>query len=439
MPYVAFAPNRIVTGTELYATVNGNADGLPAAEAYCTYLLDAAILDFTEAAVENCIFEISYQRGTHFGYPGIGGKPWVPYTPLFVHLDLPAADLDPGDYTFRFTLATTVNTAASFDEAYTQTIDLPVFVSQRPLPVWYSNPEIPGVAPWEEHMIQLADKWEPIILDRGNTQGETNWYYDVASTYWQVGDYIHRSNRYAYVALESARRYEEYLLAAQSQGGPAAYKLFPRGLRQTYERTQDTRWLDALKLTQTGAYVSSAGDTDPALMRETAYATDVWRELEYVNEGDGNLLNHGVAFLLGQFNLLCVQKFGRDSGMVCEPFFFGLAMQTLIDCYDMDPDDRIPQAIAATCEWLWQNAVDAQTGRVEYDAWHNEETTYTSLNGLMLNAWGFLYKLTGDSVYRRQGDVLFAHIFDDDEWSWTPKQFAQIYRRTIDYVTRWRA
>ena len=114
-------------------------------------------------------------------------------------------------------------------------------------------------------------------------------------------------------------------------------------------------------------------------------------------------------------------------------------MQSLIDYYDLVPDGRIPEAMAGACAWLWDHAVDAQSGWVKYDAFAPATPWHTDLNGMLVNAWGFLYNVTGDDLYRQQGDILFEHIWDEGGYSWSPKQFAQIWRRSCDYVTRWRA
>jgi hypothetical protein len=282
-------------------------------------------------------------------------------------------------------------------------------------------------------------------LNPDNTWGADNWYYDICSTYLEIGKYIQNSMRYWDVAYNAACRYRDYLIQeCQPPGATNGWSIFPRGMRQMYQSTRDPQWSDTLKSLRNAAWVSYGGSPDTILMRETAYSAAEYIELNWIGVSS-EMLERSITYLLGQFNLLCAQSMGKGQGMPCEPFFFGLAMQSLIDYYDIVKDDRIPQSLMTTCAWLWNYAVDAKNGQVLYDVWSpggvngDNETAYTGLNPLMYNAWGFLYSVTGDNQWRRQGDILFEHQFDDYSYGWSPKQFAQIYHRSTDYVTRWRA
>lgn len=447
MAYITVAPNHVITGSNLWITVHGAPDGVPPGyEAYCHYFMDFGLHDAAGDVVEGAEVSFSYQNGMHGGYEGEDGKYWVPYTPFEFNVELP--DMAAGEYSLNFVMCCIGNTQSLADGIY-ETISVRVVVTHEP-PVREANTgyPIPGLAAYEDHMVELADHWMPSLLDPNNTWGTNNYYYDVPSTYLAVSSYWHTAIRYWDVAVESGLRYCHYLMEeCQPPGAASGYTVFPRGLRQLFSGTRDQHWLDALLSLRRSAWAPSGGAPDPALMRETAYALEVWLELEWVNEGDRELAERSVTYLLGMFNLLCVQQFGKTTGMPCQPFIFGLAMQALVDYYDYRKDPRIPQALMGTCTWLWQNAVDPNTGFVKYDVWnqearsvdaHSTGTAYTSLNPLMYNAWGFLYAVTGDHGWRQQGDILFEHQFDDGEWSWSPKQFAQIYRRSMDYVTRWR-
>lgn len=444
--FEAYAPDRAISASNFFVTITGAADDLPPGyEAYCTYLMDWELIASDGQKV--AIADVAYSFGNVLtpAYDGQEGKKWTLYTPMFLDVTLSAEGRTAGQCTFRFTLSTIGNTQ-SLTDGVVQTLEVPVTIAQAPLEVRYNTGHaIPGLTSWEEKMIEVADKWEAQLLDPHNTWGDDNWYYDICSTYLEVGKYIHNSERYWDVAYHAACAYRDYLMNGQTPGAAAPWAVFPRGMRQMYMATRDDQWLDALRSLKNSGWTMAPGSTDPALMRETAYATAVWLELEWVDSGDRALLERGITFLLGQFNLLCAQNFGKGKGMPCQPFFFGLAMQTLIDYYDFVADPRIPQSLMGTCAWLWENAVDARSGYVLYDVWseggvnHDNEKAYTGLNPLMYNGWGFLYNLTGDNQWRRQGDILFEHQFADGAYSWSPKQFAQTYRRSTDYVTRWRA
>lgn len=441
MPYTAYASDYVISATELWVVINGYADDPPAGyDTYCQYLVAWELVDSSGKHMPGCRVQLSYQNGMQPAHEGIDGKLWCGYTPMYLHLILGSKGQPAGDYTFRFTLESVPAGWTTLGGGGIQTLEIPLFIAQKPLRVASDcTHPIPGMASWQQKMIKLADKWMPELLNPDNALGADNYYYDIASTYLEAGQYIHNSMKYWDVAYNSACRYREYLLGdCQPPGAAAPWSVFPRGIRQMFESTHDSSWADLLKSMTSGGWVACAGSPDPMLMRETAYAADVWIELEWIEAGNREMLQRAISYLLTQFNLLCAQHFGKGEGMVCQPFFFGLAMQSLIDYYDFVADSRIPQALIGTCAWLWENAVNAKTGYVKYDVWAGNES-HTGLNPMMYNAWGFLYNVTGNDLYRQQGDILFEHQFDDGAWSWSPKQFAQIYRRSTDYVTRWRA
>lgn len=438
MAYYVYAPNRM-TGSSFWVDLLGWPDNAPAGyDAYCHYLLSWKLADPLGNEIP-CTIDYSHANGTVPAYDGQDGKKWVGYLPAYLHVMLQAEVPVGNDYTFTFAIEC-VGMLQPLGSGTTQEIVCPIFWGQvQPLAMNYHTPEIPGLAQWQQKMVELADKWAPVILDPNNNLGDNNWYYDVPSTYWQIGDYLQKANKYAAVALESERRYEDYLLSCQPPGGVAVWNVFPRGLRQTFERTQEQHWVDSMEKLTSAGWVAQGGNPDPTSMRETAYACSTWTELCQVDASNMKMLEQTVDFLLGQFNLLYVQQLNKGQGMVNEPAFFGLAAQALIDYFDLTRDKRIPQALETACEYMWYAAVNADTGYTRYDIFDPHTEWFTSLNLLMVNAWGFMYGITGNDLYRQQGDILFAHVFDDGNYQWQPKQFAQIFRRSIDYVTRWRA
>lgn len=436
--YIAEASSRTVSASELWVTVNGwPTNAPPGFDAYCHYLTDWQLIDSFGNPIPGCTVDYSYQNGIQPAHDGIDGKKWVGYMPAYLHLKLPEMEQPFGHYKFQFTLNCIPAGWTSLEGGGIQTLDVPVFVAQHPRPVHSdSTHPIPGLDRWQAVMVELADKWAPQLLDPANVLGESNWYYDIASTYLEINRYL-KTDRYFEVAQVSARRYADYLT---SNGGvPAPWCVFPRGLRQMYQSTQDSSWCELLKGITKGGWVAYGGSPDPMLMRETAYALAEWLELTWIGASDPVMIERGIGYSLTQLNKLFVQELGRNQGMVCEPFFAGLMMQSLIDAYEIKPDERIPPALTTVCNWLWENAVDGKTGYSKYDAFTPTTDWYTGLNPLMYNAWAFLYSVTGQDVWRQQGDILFEHTFDDQAYSWSPKQFGQIYRRSIDYVTKWRA
>lgn len=442
MAYTCFGPNRIASSTEAFFTVEGGwPPGTPEGfDDYCHYLVGWELVNWLGEVVPDCKVEMSFQfGGSQPAWTGIDGKPWVNFPPIFLRLILPKTVLPLGNYTFRFTMECTPWNATALGVGGIQTIEMPLFIAQMPLAVSFTRPPIPGLEQWREKMIQLADRWAaPIMLWPNNDLGEANWFYDVASTYLQIGNYIKNATLYFPAAIQSARAYRRHLTEDLNPPGAAApWNVFARGLRQMYQATQDPSWMETAKLLVNSGWVAVGGNTHPNYMRETAYAASTWTELEWFNHSNRHLLERAVTYLLSQLNLLCVQQFGKP-GTICQPFFFGLASQALIDYYDLVPDPRIPSELAIMTQFIWTQAVNQYNGFVRYDIYDPNTEWHTGLNPLMYNAWGFLYGLTGNDLYRQQGDILFEHQFDDGNSQWGPKQFAQMYCRSIDYVTRWR-
>lgn len=439
--YSVMCPNR-VRPTDLWINLIGSADTEINPQAI--YLANWNVLDWNELSVKESLWiEMSYGNGALPANIGIDGKPWVNYTPAYIHLMF-TSPLPQGDYTIRLEIVTISPYATSLEGGERQVILIPIFITQPPIRLIYPKIPIPGLNRWRDQMIILGNKWAPGIEDPTEPWGDATWYWDMAGAMWDCSEYIGgggykgQSNVYHEAALGAARSYKKYL--EMNNGQPAVWAVYPRGLRMTYERTQDGSWIDAIKGMTAGGWVAVGGNPDPSSMRETAFACDTWRELWFTEAADSRMLDRSVNFLLGQFNLLYVQQYGKGEGMVNEPMFFGAAAQALTDYFDMvDEDERIPESLIAATQYIWQRAVNGETGYTLYDIFDPNSPQYTGLNTMMTNAWGFLYKLTGDQMYREQGDILFSHVFDDGNFEWSPKQFSQIYHRSIDYVTRWRA
>lgn len=439
--YTVQCPNRI-TIPDVWINVIGSAEAPPDPQAI--YLAGWSVTDWNEMPVKEAFrMEFLYGNGALPANPGIDGLPWVQYTPAYVHLtftSLPPA----GDYTIRLEIVTITPYATDIATGDRQVILIPVFIAQPPLRLTYPKIPIPGEEIWRDHMIEIANKLAPGLADPSEPFGDATWYWDMASAMWDISDYVGyggykgQSNSYHNAAIGAASSYRRYL---EANGGiPAVWAVYPRGLRMTYERTQDGSWIDLIKDMTKGGWVAVGGNPDPLSMRETAFACDTWRELWFTEAADKRMLERSVSFLLGQFNLLYVQEYGKGQGMINEPMFFGAAAQALTDYFDMvKQDERIPEALMMATQYIWQKAVKQTIGYTLYDIFDPNGPYYTGLNNMMINAWGFLYKLTGDQMYREQGDILFSHVFADENYSWSPKQFSQIYHRSIDYVTRWRA
>lgn len=437
-------PSFIYPANEFTLDVTGIVDGLTDTD---MLVLNSLTMADVKGNAVPCQFTL---YGPH-GVPAIPGPPpWYPpeAAPLWVK-----ATANPPVGTGAVTLtavfsASSVEVRAGTQTAPTQTLTLPLKV--RPVPAPQRAP-IPNLASWESNMLTGADHWSAQILDPNSGIGGDAWVYDMSNVFWQVCDYT-QSNKYAKAALASAAAYSAMITptGGQTQG----YYCYTRGLRACYERTQDPQWLTALLLMANDAYVKIGGDPDAQYIRETAFAAMAWMDLAHVGAGNTALLQQCIEFLLGHIDQLFIQELGIATDFpVNEPFFAGIAGQALIDYYEqVSPDPRIPEALKLMARYIWDHAVDPSTGMVDYDIWTPDGrptdpagtvTKFCGLNMLMVNIWGFLWKLTCDPIYQVQGDCLFMNFAGDpgslsNGIDYSAKQWAQKLWRCFDYVLKYR-
>jgi hypothetical protein len=137
-------------------------------------------------------------------------------------------------------------------------------------------------------------------------------------------------------------------------------------------------------------------------------------------------------------------------------------MEALIDYYELDvaegnvPDARIPLEIKKTLDWYSANQYVPSTHTLYYQVYDLPADPSlvggclfgcTSLNNLIAPAYAWYWSISGNSTYQTEGDDLFNHVFDDaggagqlvgGGWTWSVKEFNQVYKWSFDYV-RWRS
>jgi hypothetical protein len=139
------------------------------------------------------------------------------------------------------------------------------------------------------------------------------------------------------------------------------------------------------------------------------------------------------------------------------PFFLGIAMETLITYYELDqaegnvPDARIPLEIQKTLDWLEATQYIPSTHTFAYQPYDVPVSptlvsglySATELNDLVSPAYAWYWYMTNNSTYLNEGDDLFNHVFDSagaagspvgNGWTWSVKEFNQVYKWSFDYV-----
>lgn len=429
-------PTTLYPGQELTYAISGTVDLANVDMLY----LDGVTLTNGQGQSVPVTYKLLGPHGTQPNYPdgNTSAQPYVSVAnaPFWIQVvSSPAVGIGPCSLaiTIRGSSAAVRSGAA---QPVSQVLSVKLAVSPTPrLPLSLAIPNLSG---WQSQMTRLADKWAPQILGP-NALGQDCWYYDLPRVFFQISDYV-QANKYAAAALASAKAYTAYVQA--NNGQVPGWCVFPRGLRMCWERTQDHSYIDTMLLLQASPWVALGGDPDASLIRETAYAAMYWMEHERIGNPRDPRLELSIEFLLSHIDQLFVQELGKlTDSPVNQPFFFGLAAEALLNWYDLTQDPRVISALQVATNYIWQRGVDPATGMVLYDLWQPGGDRFTGLNLLMANAWAFLWKTTGDTVARDRGDILFQHFADDpgDGIAWSPKQFAQTYRNSFDYVLRYRA
>jgi hypothetical protein len=329
-----------------------------------------------------------------------------------------------GPATLAVTLeASSPTTRQSGKPGPTETTGAAVTVTAVPAPPL--TVPVPNYALWRSTGVQLGQQWAPQIIQ--GTLGLDGWYYSLPAVYWQLGDW-NQANMFAQAAIACADQYVAFLQGCNGQ--PPGYEVFPDCLRMTWERTQNPKYRDALLLLKNAPYVIEGGDPSCELIRETAYAAMTYLEFLKIGQPPDARLQQTIEFLLGHFD----QLFNQRIGSLDEPFFDGLAAEAMTRYYcEVQPDGRIVDAVRMMTEFIWKYGTNPATGQIEYDLYKPGGDMFSSLNLLLVNAWGFLYALTGDTVARDRGDILFSH-FADEGLTWSAKVFGQNYWLSPKYL-----
>jgi hypothetical protein len=300
------------------------------------------------------------------------------------------------------------------------------------------------------------------------------WNYDggrvfqqIADYDWNVQDYHNGTNlaqwkRCAQLATEP---YRDTLIGTEGsmvrEPNQFAFGMEMNQLR-TGDPTNQTA-IDALQYNPGWKYFFS-GSAYATSTRLSAYMMDNRLAAELVGEPrDSAFILRQVDVMMGYLD----QSYNLDlhnpnqQFYDIHPFLLGTAMEALITYYEMDlaegntPDARIPLEIKKALDWLEATQYIPQTHSLAYQPYDVPVNpsqvpglySATELNDLVAPAFAWYWSKTGNSTYLNQGDDLFSHVFDSagpagtpagNGWTWSVKEFNQIYKWSFDYV-RWRS
>lgn len=445
-----------------------------------------------------------YATGTAVGLCyNANAASWGTYVRLRV-----SANAVPGPYKFTATFQAT-NGGSPVPVTWNFTV-LPI-ASFIPAPPG-SSPQISALATWQSNMVnpvpysgshgtpyrsaewwctntqQVSPWWS---IDNAAFSGNFDVSYNYSSSYFrafnydggriyqQIADYdyntpgmpgyqnaTHRDHwkRCAQAVLDPFKN----ALIATRAGMIVEPNILPFGLEMNYLRTGDATSAQAVNFMANNSPfgTSYAYSVLPLSTRVTAYTLDAALAAEMTGRPRNTaFLPRTVDVILGYLDQLRNLNFNdpNTQSFDAHPFFFGAAMEALINYYELNmaegntPDARIPLEIKKTLDWLTANAYVPSTHTQVYNFYDLPRDPSlvggalfgsTELNDLVAPAYAWYWSQTGDAASLATGDDLFNHAFDSasfnnpngylgNGWTWSAKEFNQIYKWSFDFV-RWR-
>jgi hypothetical protein len=381
------------------------------------------------------------------------GLPWDRggYYEMALEAQIPA-NATPGNYNVSVTIAQDAIGTNS------HTLQWPVTVVPSPAAPTGSPayvPAIPGLSGWQTEMISTyfgGAEWctnpaSPTEVFSFGDESEV-WYYDGARVYFNMASYT-GNLLWNNCAHNIASQYADFVIAAN--GGAPGWRVFPHGLAMAAVLyPAETKFKQAVDLLRNnGLYTLLGGRIDDDILRETAYAVDVYTVTESIlGEARHPDLQRSAEFLMG---MLLSYTDGTSRYSQDQTFYCGLAMEALINYWELTKDTRVPFVVKRMLDFIWAH-YDLVHHAIVYDPdpvgphCANSSLWFTDgggdcaahpvagdiLHNLVDPAFAWYWQITGNDTYRIRGDELFQHGLDNGPYS--GKEFSQAYRWSFDYV-----
>jgi hypothetical protein len=315
-------------------------------------------------------------------------------------------------------------------------------------------PAIPGLSGWQATMTSAnggglewcSDPANPTeLFSFGNY--EQVWFYDGARVYFDIADYTGDPD-WNNCGHNIASQYADYIISVS--GKTQGFAVFPHALAMASLRyPAETKFATAFNMMLNGTFTTYGGRIDDDLIRETSYALEVYTvaesELGYARNPN---LQRTAEFIM---SMLLSYTDGTSRYSMNQTFFDGLAMEALIDYYQLTNDTRVPFVVKRMLDSIWAN-YDQINHVIIYDpdpdgphcssaptwwaagggdcAYHNIYGKI--LHNLVAGAFAWYWSVSGNDIYRSRGDELFQHTLDFVPY--TGKEFSQAYRWSFYYV-----
>jgi hypothetical protein len=304
-------------------------------------------------------------------------------------------------------------------------------------------PPIPELTNWQARMTYYGARHcnaAAINAAIGSTgvQTEDNvWYYDGTKVYQQIAAYTNDPTWYTCAGYTNTA-YRSWVLATTStltrSTNLQGHRVFPHGLADDYRRVGDARSREGvIRLEKYSAWADFGGSPACHIERETAYILNAYLVAEELGEPRHPKFTTAVD---NAFHHLDQNLITKTCAPVT-PFMMGLVMEALIHYYERTGDARVPPAIEAAADslwdWFWMPAYES----FAYRSGYYMDSPAPDLNLLIAPAYAWLWQLTGAPRHLERGDAIFAGGVRR-AWLGAGKAFSQNYRSSFDYV-KWRS
>jgi hypothetical protein len=308
-------------------------------------------------------------------------------------------------------------------------------------------PRIPALNEWERNMVRFGRIHCDTIakLHTFGTREErlNSTYYDAERVYLQIEKYTTDASWRECAALARTFYRDEHVLP--QKGAVTGYWAFTKGLLLDYEITGDERSKKAIVDISLNAAYAKDGTwlwktASAVSARDVGYAIMSYVNAEKVGEAarqrKDQLIDQALDHIRQWVNRSVLYSFAeRQASDYLKPFFVAITMQALIEAYELKPDTRIPPAIAAILDTLWERAWLASAEAFYYESTHPTGAA-PDLNLMIAPAYAWMYSRTGERKYLERADQVFL---SGVKHAYLPgiKQFNQNYWWSFDYV-KWR-
>jgi hypothetical protein len=354
----------------------------------------------------------------------------------------------------------TVSIKASQDTLGNNGSTLSWSISVNPTPRFQATPPtyipaIPGLSGWQTTMTSFNGGGLEWCSNPANPTEKFSfgnyaqvWFYDGARVYFQIADYT-GNPKWKNCGHNIASQYADYVISVN--GKTNGYSVFPHGLAMASLRyPTETKFAQALSMMlKTGTFTTYGGRIDDDLIRETSYALEVYAVAASVPPYARNPnLQRTAEFVM---SMLLSYTDGTSRYSMNQTFMDGLAMEALIDYYQLTQDTRVPFVVKRMLDSIWAN-YDQIDHVIVYNpdpvgphcsdfnmwwglgggdcAFHNIYGRI--LHNLITGAFAWYWSITGNDTYRVEGDELFQNTLDILPYS--GKEFSQAYRWSFYYV-----